>query len=98
MAAAIETLAQISATRKVAVLGIMAEIENPEMAYTEIARLARANNIEIIAVGTGGYGVGPVGIDEAIQLVLRCEADSVVLVKGSRVAALERVVDAVIPE
>ena len=98
MAAAIETLAQISATRKVAVLGIMAEIENPEMAYTDIARLARANNIEIIAVGTGGYGVGPVSIDEAIQLVLRCEADSVVLVKGSRVAALERVVDAVIPE
>ena len=97
MAAAIETLAQISASRKVAVLGIMAEIENPEMAYTDIARLARANNIEIIAVGTGGYGVGPVSIDEAIQLVLRCEADSVVLVKGSRVAALERVVDAVIP-
>ena len=98
MAAAIETLAQISATRKVAVLGVMAEIENPEMAYTDIARLARANNIEVIAVGTSGYGSTPLTVDEAIEQLKQCDSSVAILVKGSRVAALERVVDAVIPE
>ncbi len=98
MAAAIETLAQISATRKVAVLGVMAEIENPELAYTDIARLARANKIEIIAVGTGGYGTTSLTVDEAIEQLNHCDSSVAILVKGSRVAALERVVDAVIAE
>ena len=97
MAAAIETLAQIPADRKVAVLGVMAEIENPEMAYTDIARLARANNIDIIAVGTSGYGTNSLTVDEVIEQVSQCDRSVAILVKGSRVAALERVVDAVIP-
>jgi UDP-N-acetylmuramoyl-tripeptide--D-alanyl-D-alanine ligase len=97
MAAAIETLAQIPATRKVAVLGIMAEIENPEMAYTDIARLARANNIDIIAVGTIGYGTTSLTVDEAIQQLNQCDSSVAILVKGSRVAGLERIVDAVVP-
>ena len=97
MAAAIETLAQIPADRKVAVLGVMAEIENPEKAYTDIARLARANNIDIIAVGTGGYGTNSLTVDEAIEQLNQCDRSVAILVKGSRVAALERVVDAVIP-
>ncbi len=96
MAAAIETLAQIPAERKVAVLGVMAEIENPELAYTDIARLARANNIEIIAVGTSGYGSTPLTIDQVIEQLNDCDSSAAILVKGSRVAALERVVDAVI--
>jgi UDP-N-acetylmuramoyl-tripeptide--D-alanyl-D-alanine ligase len=97
MAAAIETLAQIPATHKVAVLGVMAEIENPEMAYTDIARLARANNIDIIAVGTDGYGSPAVSIDQAIERINQFDDSSAVLIKGSRVAGLERVVDAVVP-
>ena len=97
MAAALETLAQIPADRKVAVLGIMAEIENPEMAYTDIARLARENKIEIIAVGTSGYGTTSLTVDEAIEQIRQCDDSTAVLVKGSRVAELERVVDAVIP-
>jgi len=97
MAAAIETLAQIPADRKVAVLGVMAEIENPEKAYTDIARLARANNIDIIAVGTSGYGTNSLTVDEVIEQVSQCDRSVAILVKGSRVAALERVVDAVIP-
>ena len=96
MAAAIETLAQIPADRKVAVLGVMAEIENPEMAYTDIARLARASNIDIIAVGTSGYGSTPLTIDQVIEQLNHCDSSAAILVKGSRVAALERVVDAVI--
>ena len=76
----------------------MAEIENPEMAYTDIARLARANNIDIIAVGTSGYGTTSSTVDEAIEQLFNCDSSSAILVKGSRVAALERVVDAVIPE
>jgi UDP-N-acetylmuramoyl-tripeptide--D-alanyl-D-alanine ligase len=97
MAAAIETLAQIPADRKVAVLGVMAEIENPEMAYTDIARLARANNIDIIAVGTIGYGTTSLTVDEAIQQLNQCDSSVAILVKGSRVAGLERIVDAVVP-
>ena len=98
MAAAIETLAQIPADRKVAVLGVMAEIENPEKAYADIAQLARANNIDIIAVGTSGYGTTSLTVDEAIEQLTQCDSSVAILVKGSRVAALERVVDAVIPE
>ena len=98
MAAAIETLAQIPADRKVAVLGIMAEIENADKAHADIARLARANNIEIIAVGTSGYGSTPLTIDQVIEQLNHCDSSAAILVKGSRVAALERVVDAVIPE
>jgi len=97
MAAAIETLAQISATRKVAVLGVMAEIENPESACVKIAQLAQAGNIEIIAVGTDSYGSPAVSIDQAIERIRQCDDSCVILVKGSRVAELERVVDAVIP-
>ena len=96
MAAAIETLAQIPADRKVAVLGVMAEIENPEKAYADIAQLARANSIDIIAVGTSGYGTTSLTVDEAIEQLNHCDSSVAILVKGSRVAALERVVDAVI--
>lgn len=96
MAAAIDTLAQIPADRKVAVLGVMAEIEDPDTAYRDIARLARANNIEIIAVGTSGYGTTSLTVDEVIEQVNQCDGSVAILVKGSRVAALERVVDAVI--
>jgi UDP-N-acetylmuramoyl-tripeptide--D-alanyl-D-alanine ligase len=96
MAAAIETLAQIPADRKVAVLGIMAEIENADKAHADIARLAQAHNIEVIAVGTSGYGSTPLTIDQVIEQLNHCDSSSAILVKGSRVAALERVVDAVI--
>ena len=97
MAAAIETLAQIPATHKVAVLGVMAEIENPESAYVKIAQLAHAGNIEIIAVGTDGYGSPAVSIDQAIERISQYDDSSAVLIKGSRVAGLERIVDAVVP-
>jgi UDP-N-acetylmuramoyl-tripeptide--D-alanyl-D-alanine ligase len=97
MAAAIETLAQIPATRKIAVLGIMAEIENPESAYAKIAHMAQAGNIEIIAVGTDGYGLESTSLEEAGRRVAECGESTAVLVKGSRVAGLERIVDAVVP-
>jgi len=68
------------------------------LAYTDIARLARANNIEIFAVGTSGYGSTPLTVDQVIEQLVDCDSSVAILVKGSRVAALERVVDAVIPE
>jgi UDP-N-acetylmuramyl pentapeptide synthase len=37
-------------------------------------------------------------VDEAIEQLTQCDSSVAILVKGSRVAALERVVDAVIPE
>jgi UDP-N-acetylmuramoyl-tripeptide--D-alanyl-D-alanine ligase len=96
MAAAIDTLAQIPATRRIAVLGIMAEIENPESAYAKIAHMAQAGNIEIIAVGTDGYGRESTSVDDAARRVSECDESTAVLVKGSRVAGLERIVDAVV--
>jgi len=97
MAAAIDTLAQIPATRKIAVLGIMAEIENPESAYAKIAHMAQAGNIEIIGVGTDGYGLESTSVEEAARRVAECGESTAVLVKGSRVAGLERIVDAIVP-
>jgi UDP-N-acetylmuramyl pentapeptide synthase len=75
----------------------MAEIENPESAYVKIAQLAHDGNIEVIAVGTDGYGSPAVSIDQAIERINQFDDSSAVLIKGSRVAGLERVVDAVVP-
>jgi UDP-N-acetylmuramyl pentapeptide synthase len=63
----------------------------------KIAQLAHAGNIEIIAVGTDGYGSPAVSIDQAIERINQFDDSSAVLIKGSRVAGLERVVDAVVP-
>lgn len=93
MIAALETLASVDAGRRVAVLGLMAELADPAAAHREIARRAGELGIELIAVGTDLYGIAPVGVDEAVaSLEGRLGADTVVLVKGSRVAGLERVV------
>ena len=98
MAAAIETLAQLPAQRKVAVLGMMAEIENPESAYEHIAHIAQTYGIEIIAVGTDGYGSPAVSIEQVIERISQCDDSTAVLVKGSRIAGLERIVDAVVDD
>ena len=98
MLAALETLAQVRKTRRIAVLGVMAEIENSASPHTEIAERARELGIEILAVGTEAYGVTERSVDEVIEHLQACDDSSAVLVKGSRIAALERVVDAIIPE
>jgi len=92
MAAALNTLVAVSATRHVAVLGEMAELANPAADHERIAELAESLGIELIAVGTTMYGSEPVTVEEAVAIVADLSARDAVLVKGSRVAQLERVV------
>jgi UDP-N-acetylmuramoyl-tripeptide--D-alanyl-D-alanine ligase len=85
------------ADRRVAVLGLMAEIEDPEPAHREIAASARSLGIELFAVGTDLYGIEPLDSPEAaIEAVGPIGPYDVVLVKASRSAGLERVVAALL--
>ncbi|HLM62905.1 MAG TPA: UDP-N-acetylmuramoyl-tripeptide--D-alanyl-D-alanine ligase [Acidimicrobiales bacterium] len=95
MAAALRALAALPGRRRVAVLGVMAEL-GPAAAqeHKAVGALARDLGIEIVAVGTGDYGGAVVAGDEpaAVAAALGPLSDGdVVLLKGSRVAGLERV-------
>lgn len=92
MRAAIETLATMQVPgRRVAVLGVMAELADPAADHAAIAALLREHGIELIAVGTGLYGVAPVDDPAAAAAAVASLAgDDALLVKGSRVAGLER--------
>jgi len=89
MRAALETLAALPGDRRVAVLGIMAELDAPEREHADVSARARALGIEVVAVGTDLYGPDPV--DDVTAALGPLGAGDVVLVKGSRVAGLERV-------
>jgi UDP-N-acetylmuramoyl-tripeptide--D-alanyl-D-alanine ligase len=92
MAAAMHALAGLPGSRKVAVLGEMAELgERSAAEHLAVARLARSLGFELIAVDTAAYGVDPVvGIDAAAAAVEPLGPGDAVLVKASRVAGLER--------
>lgn len=97
LAAALRALASIPARRRVAVLAAMAELgpEGPAE-HAAAAHLAAELGIEVVAVGTDAYGVEPVagGSDDpgAVVAALGPLTDGdAVLVKGSRVAGMERV-------
>lgn len=89
MAAALAALAAMDATRRVAVLGLMAELDDPGAAHLDVARLAASAGIDVIAVGTDRYGFDPV--DDPIAALGDLGPGDVVLVKASRSAGLDRV-------
>ena len=95
MAAALNTLVAVSATRHVAVLGEMAELANPIADHARIADLAESLGVEIVAVGTSLYGTEPVSIDDAAAVLSALGPREAALVKGSRVAGLERAIAAI---
>ena len=91
MRAALRALAEIEAERRVAVLGVMAELDHPEPAHRQIADEARALGIELIVTGTDLYGIDPV--DDPVLVLGPIGEGDAVLVKASRVAALDRLAE-----
>jgi UDP-N-acetylmuramoyl-tripeptide--D-alanyl-D-alanine ligase len=103
MAAGLRALAAIDAARRVAVLGVMAELgPDSDREHEAIAALAGTLGIDVIAVAAPAYGDGVTHVDDVPGALAALEAlgldeRDAVLVKGSRVAALERVVEALVP-
>ena len=92
VAAALHTLANMRAARRVAILGVMAELADTKAEHERIAALAAKLGVEVFAVGTDLYGAPVIEIEAAVKMLDELGADAVALVKGSRVARLERVV------
>jgi UDP-N-acetylmuramoyl-tripeptide--D-alanyl-D-alanine ligase len=100
MAAALQALAALAVPpggRRLAVLGVMAELGpgGPEE-HRRIAALAAELGIEVLAVGTDLYGVADrvERADDVAGALGTLGPDDAVLVKGSRVAGLERAAEA----
>ncbi len=90
MRAALDALAALPARRRIAVLGVMAELDEPERHHREIADYAASLGVELRAVGTDAYGVTSLAdIDAAAASLARLGAGDAVLVKGSLVAGLQ---------
>ncbi len=92
MRAALDALAAMRADRRIAVLGLMGEIADPEPAHRLVAEYAHELGIDLIAVGTALYGIEPT--DDVRSAIGELDSDVAVLVKASRAAGLERVVAA----
>lgn len=92
VAAALESLLALPARRRIAVLGVMAELgDRAVVDHAAIGAQARALGIRLIAVAAPGYGGEDVGSVEAALALLADVGDGdAVLVKGSRVAGLEQ--------
>ena len=88
MRAALAALNALPATRRRALLGLMAEITDAPAAHLAIRAEAEAMGIEVLAVGTDLYGVDPV--DDPVTAVGPLAGGDALLVKGSRVVGLER--------
>jgi UDP-N-acetylmuramoyl-tripeptide--D-alanyl-D-alanine ligase len=92
--AALLSLAALPGERKLAVLGLMAELgDHSESEHRRIALVAEELGIELVGYETELYGeVSVTGVDEAVALLRRMGPGDAALVKGSRVARLEDVV------
>lgn len=90
--AALRSLAALDATRRIAVLGTMAELGDRHQAdHQAIADLCSSLEIELVAFGESAYGVEVLGDLNAVVAHLGpLHAGIAVLIKGSRVAGLER--------
>ena len=92
MSAALHALSVTKASRRIAVLGVMAELSEPERDHSEIAGLAKKLGIEVLAIGTDMYGMQSRTLDEVAATLSAVENSTGILIKGSRVAQLEKLV------
>jgi UDP-N-acetylmuramoyl-tripeptide--D-alanyl-D-alanine ligase len=90
--AALRTVAETSASQRYAVLGVMAEVLNSSKVHQEIAAFCQRLGITLLALETDLYGTNALSVTDVSSTLAGLDADAVVLVKGSRVAAAERVV------
>jgi UDP-N-acetylmuramoyl-tripeptide--D-alanyl-D-alanine ligase len=95
MAAALRALAALDATRRVAVLGLMAELgAGSDAEHRAVGDLARELGIEVVAVGVPAYGGTLVAdLDGAVAALDGLGPGDAVLLKGSRVVGLERLAE-----
>jgi UDP-N-acetylmuramoyl-tripeptide--D-alanyl-D-alanine ligase len=91
--AALETVASLPGTSRVAVLGVMAEVDNAPAEHLRVAQRATELGIRVVAYGTDLYGVETVdSYEQVASFVGRLPDGAVVLLKGSRVAGLDQAV------
>ncbi len=102
--AALEALAALPAGgRKVAVLATMAELgADGDRLHREVAAEAAALGIEVLSVAAPAYGLDQdhalADVEAAVERLASLGGGDAVLVKGSRVAALERVAQALLAD
>lgn len=94
--AAVRSLAALPGDRRLALLGVMAELgDHGASEHRRIARVAEELGIEVVGYGTELYGEAQVAaVDEAVAVLRALGPRDAALVKGSRVARLEDVVHA----
>jgi UDP-N-acetylmuramoyl-tripeptide--D-alanyl-D-alanine ligase len=90
MAAALEALAAVDADRRIAVLGLMAELDDPLPAHLAVAARAEALGLRLVAVGTDRYGIDPVDVADVAAVIGPIGPRTAVLVKASRAVGLDR--------
>ena len=97
MRAAIDALCDLPAARRIAVVGVMAEISDAEREHRGIHAYAAQRGVEVLVVGTDLYGVTPLPDGAAaLEALGELGEGHAVLVKGSRVAGLEQVAAALV--
>jgi UDP-N-acetylmuramoyl-tripeptide--D-alanyl-D-alanine ligase len=92
--AALHSLAALDADRRIAVLGVMAELGDiSDARHAEMGELADELDIEVVTVDCPAYGVGTdvPTVEAAVAALGPLGRDDAVLVKASRSAGLERV-------